>query len=201
MIWNSVDFRVPARGTQIHVIGSLPDQLVTDDRILPATVQDGYAVADPQRDVLKMAVIERFHASGAMGHGFIQGFGLRHGAMAGTFAHDHHNMVVIGADDTSMWTAARAVADLGGGLVVSDGSHVVASLPLPVGGLMSDQPVAEVRRCYDTLLAAAASRGSQMHDPFVAMSFMALEVIPKLKLTDQGLVDVEKFAIVDLFVS
>jgi len=199
--WDLVDFRLPARGTQMHVIGALPDQLVTEDRILPALVKDGYAVADPACDVLKMAVIERFHASGTMGVGFIQGFGLQRGALAGTIAHDHHNLVVIGADDASMLTAARAVAELGGGLVVVDGGEVKASLPLPVAGLMSDRPVAEVRQRYDTLLAAAAAQGSPLHDPFMAMSFMALEVIPKLKLTDLGLVDVEKFAIVDLFIS
>lgn len=199
--WDQVDFRLPARSATIRVIGSRPDQLVTENRILPARVQDGYAVADPGRDLLKMAVIERFHATGAMGVGFIQGFGLQRGALAGTIAHDHHNLVVIGADDASMMTAARAVAALGGGLVVVDGDEVKASLPLPVGGLMSDRPVTEVRRSYDMLLAAAAAQGSPLHDPFMAMSFMALEVIPTLKLTDQGLVDVEKFAIVDLFIS
>lgn len=198
--WDAVDLRIPATGRRVRVIGSLPDQLVTEERILPATVQDGLAVADPARDVLKMAVIERHKASGAQGLGFIQGFGLRRGAMAGTVAHDHHNLVVIGADDASMLAAARAVVAMGGGLVVAEGEEVRAALPLPVAGLMSDRPIAEVRRDYDALIAAAQTLGSQMHDPFMAMSFMALEVIPKLKLTDQGLVDVAQFAIVPLFV-
>jgi adenine deaminase len=157
-------------------------------------------VADQARDVLKMAVIERHKASGAQGLGFIQGIGLRRGAMAGTVAHDHHNLVVIGADDASMLAAARAVVAMGGGLVVAEGDVVHASLPLPVAGLMSDRPIAEVRRGYDALIAAAQTLGSPLHDPFMAMSFMALEVIPKLKLTDQGLVDVAQFAIVPLFV-
>ena len=130
-----------------------------------------------------MAVIERHHATGSMGLGFIQGIGLARGAMAGTVAHDHHNLVVIGADDESMRLAAQAVADMGGGLVVVAGGAVQAALPLPVGGLMSDRPIAEVREGYDALRAAAAALGSPLHDPFMAMSFMALEVIPKLKLT------------------
>jgi adenine deaminase len=196
-----VDFRIPARGQVARVIGSLPGQLVTEERLLPVHNVAGEAVVDVSRDLLKMAVLERHQASGAIGLGFIQGIGLQRGALAGTVAHDHHNLVVIGADDASMWTAARAVANLGGGLVVAEGSAVRAALPLPVAGLMSDQPIAKVRKGYDALLAAAHGQGSQLHDPFMAMSFMALEVIPKLKLTDQGLVDVEQFKLVDLFVA
>lgn len=197
--WEAVDLRIPAAGRQMRVIGSLPGQLVTEERILPARIVDGYAVADPARDVLKMAVIDRHKASGAMGLGFIQGIGLQRGAMAGTVAHDHHNLVVIGADDASMMTAARAVAEVGGGLAVADGNHTLTVLPLPVAGLMSDRPIEEIRTRYDALIAAAQALGSPLHDPFMAMSFMALEVIPKLKLTDQGLVDVERFEIVPLF--
>jgi adenine deaminase len=197
--WESVDLRVPARGRQVRVIGHLPDQLVTEERHLPPTVVAGLAVADPARDILKMAVIERHHACGALGLGFIQGIGLQAGAMAGSVAHDHHNLVVIGADDDSMLLAAHTVADLGGGLAVVAGGEVLAALPLPVGGLMSDRPIGEVRAAYDELRAAAAALGSPLHDPFMAMSFMALEVIPKLKLTDVGLVDVQQFAPVDLF--
>jgi adenine deaminase len=198
--WERVDLRIPAAGERVRVIGSLANQLVTEERILPATVRDGCAVADPARDLLKMAVIERHKASGALGLGFIQGIGLRRGALAGTVAHDHHNLVVIGADDASMLAAARAVAGMGGGLAVADGDDLRAVLPLPVAGLMSDRPIAAVRAGYDALIAAAQALGSPLHDPFMAMSFMALEVIPKLKLTDQGLVDVEQFKIVPLFV-
>jgi adenine deaminase len=200
VLWDRVDLDIPARGTRIRVIGSLPDQLVTEHRILDATVREHLAVADSKRDLLKMAVIERHRSTGNVGLGFIQGFGLQRGAIAGTVAHDHHNLVVIGADDVSMMTAARAAADDGGGLAVAAGSTVLATLPLPVAGLMSDKPIAEVRTAYDALLAGAAQLGSSLHDPFMAMSFMALEVIPALKLTDQGLVNVEKFEKVDLFV-
>lgn len=198
--WDHLDLRIPARGRQVRVIGHLPDQLVTEERILEARIVDGLAVADPARDLLKMAVIERHHACASWGLGFIQGIGLRRGALAGTVAHDHHNLVVIGADDQSMLLAAHTVAGLGGGLAVVAGGQVLATLPLPVGGLMSDRPIAEVRAAYDELRSAAAELGSPLHDPFMAMSFMALEVIPKLKLTDIGLVDVQQFAPVDLFV-
>lgn len=198
--WAAVNFTIPARSQRIRVIGSLENQLVTEARLLDATIQEGNAVADPTRDLLKMAVIDRHKASGAMGLGLIQGIGLQRGALAGTVAHDHHNLVVIGADDESMMTAARTVGAMGGGLAIVDGTQVISTLPLPVAGLMSDRPIAEVRAAYDALIAAAHAQGSPLHDPFMAMSFMALEVIPSLKLTDQGLVDVEKFTIVDLFV-
>lgn len=198
--WEAIDLGIPARGERVRVIGSLEDQLVTEERILPASIVEGAAVADPARDILKMAVIDRHTAGGGQSLGFIQGFGLRRGALAGTVAHDHHNLVLIGADDASMLTAAQAVKEMGGGLAIAEGEQVLARLPLPVAGLMSDQPVAAVRAAYDELLAAAAELGSPLHDPFMAMSFMALEVIPKLKLTDKGLVDVEKFGFVELFV-
>ncbi len=197
--WNALSFRIPARGDKVRVIGAVSDQLVTEERILEAKIESGEAVADPSRDILKIAVIDRHRCSGATGLGFIQGFGLKTGAIAGTVAHDHHNLVVIGADDRSMWTAVRAIGEMGGGLVVAQGDDVIAALPLPVAGLMSEAPIAEVHKVYDALIEAASAQGSRLHDPFMAMSFMALEVIPKLKLTDQGLVDVEKFAFTDLF--
>jgi len=201
--WDGVDFPIPAPGAgptaQVRVIGSLENQLVTEHRILDVPVVDGCAVADPARDILKMAVIDR-HTGSGMSLGFIQGFGLKRGAIAGTVAHDHHNLVVIGADDASMMVAARHVGSLGGGLAVVDSETILADLPLPVAGLMSDQPVAQVAAAYGRLQQAAAELGSPMHDPYMAMSFMALEVIPALKLTDKGRVDVEACEFVDLFV-
>lgn len=194
-----IDLRIPAKSETMRVIGSIEGQLVTETRLLPACVAAGEAVADPGRDILKMAVIERHGKNGGHALGFIQGFGLQGGAIAGTVAHDHHNLVLIGADDGSMRAAARAVQEMGGGLAVAHGERILASLPLPVAGLMSDRPVAEVRAGYDALLAATKSLGGTMRDPFMAMSFMALEVIPSLKLTDRGLVDVERFDFVDLF--
>lgn len=198
--WENVRFEVPAKSDRIRVIGSQQDQLITEHRILRNKAVAGRAVADVSRDVLKIAVIERHRRSGSMGVGFIQGFGMKRGAIAGTVAHDHHNLVTIGADDVSMLAAAHAAAAEGGGLAVAVGENIVARLPLPIGGLMSDKPIAEVAANYKRLIGSARALGSDLNDPFMAMSFMALEVIPSLKLTDHGLIDVEKFHVVDLFV-
>jgi adenine deaminase len=198
--WAKVSLAIPARGRRVRVIGAIPDQLVTEHLTQDAKVEDGRAVADPARDLLKMAVIERHFRSGRVGLGFVSGVGLRGGAIAGTVAHDHHNLVVIGADDRSMLAAAKAVAGAGGGLAAAKGDEILALLPLPIAGLMSDRPYEEVGERLGALLSAAAKLGSKLKDPFMAMSFLALEVIPALKLTDLGLVDVEKFAPVPLFV-
>lgn len=195
-----LDFSIPADGNEIHVIGSIRDQIVTDHFLEPATIAGGFAISDPERDILKFAIVERHRATGNIGKGFIKGFGLKQGAIAGTVAHDHHNLTVIGADDASMETAVKAVIKMGGGLVVVDKENVLAQLPLPIAGLLSESPIEEVRAIYDTLIEKAHELGNTMSDPFMAMSFMGLEVIPKLKLTDMGLVDVEQFKIIDLFV-
>jgi adenine deaminase len=198
--WSGVSFNIPSRSPRIRVIGTHPDQLVTDHRIADANSNGNSTISNPQSDILKMAVIERHHRTGKVGLGFIQGFGLKRGSIAGTVAHDHHNLVTIGADDHSMMTASLAATQNGGGLAVAIGDEVVAHLPLPIAGLMSDQPIATVAKTYSDLLSKTHELGSTLADPFMAMSFMALEVIPALKLTDHGLIDVEKFKIVDLFV-
>ena len=126
--------------------------------------------------------------------------GLKRGALAGSVGHDAHNLTIAGCDDVSMMTAARAVENLGGGLVAAVGDEVLAAVPLPIAGLMSDQPVETVRQQMDALTAAAHGLGSTLHDPFMTLGFLALEVIPTLKLTDQGLVDVDKFDFVPLWV-
>jgi adenine deaminase len=198
--WSAIDFALRAEGRRVRVIGAIPDQIVSRHLVEEARIEDGRALADPARDLLKMAVVERHSASGGIGKGFVRGLGLREGALASSVAHDHHNLVVVGADDASMSTAARRAAALGGGLVVAAGERVLAEVPLPLGGLMSDRPIEEVRRELDAALAAAEELGSALHDPFMAMSFLALEVIPSLKLTDRGLVDVERFELVPLWV-
>jgi adenine deaminase len=198
--WHTVDFTIPAEGRRAHVIGAVPNSLMTEDRVLDIPCASGYATPDLEQDIVKMVVIERHMASGRMGKGFVQGLGLRRGAIASTIAHDHHNLVVAGTDNISLTTAAAAVADMGGGLAVTDGIHILARLPLPVAGLMSSKPIVEVRRSLDDVIRAAQGLGSPLHDPFMALSFLALEVIPHLKLTDQGLVDVDQFKIVPLWV-
>jgi adenine deaminase len=190
---------LPADGPTARVIGVIPDQLITECRELPVKVADGVVWPDVERDILKITVAERHGRHGNSATALIQGFGLRRGAIAGTVAHDHHNLVVVAADDESLRTAARVVADMAGGLAVCDGTRLVARLPLPIGGLMSDRPFAEVAADYDAVVAAAHGLGSPLDDPFMAMSFMALEVIPRLKLTDRGLIDVDRFALTDLF--
>jgi len=195
-----VDFTIPVEGRHAHVIGTAADDLVTEDRILEIPRASGFAIPDIEHDILKMAVIERHMATGHVGKGFVQGLGLRRGAIASTIAHDHHNLIVAGTDNISLSTAAGAIADMGGGLAVADGVRILARLPLPVAGLMSNKPIAEVRRVLDDVIGAAHTLGSAMHDPFMALSFLALEVIPHLKLTDQGLVDVDQFKIVPLWV-
>lgn len=196
-----IDLSISEKHPTIRVIESFPDQLLTSELHEGVKVVNGGVVTDVERDILKMAVVGRHPTScGNIGVGFIRGFQLKRGAIAGTVAHDHHNLVVIGCDDRSMYNAIHEVAKMAGGLVVVEGDKVIASLPLPVAGLMSDRSIHEVRLAYEKLLTAVHAMGSRYRDPFMAMSFMALEVIPKLKLTDQGLVDVEKFDFVDLFV-
>jgi adenine deaminase len=198
--WERVSLEIPAREGKVRVIRAVPNQLVTLREEVFPTVEGGRVVADPGRDLLKITVLERHTGSGRVGLGLVAGVGLKAGAMAGTVAHDHHNLVALGVDDASILAAARAVAGLGGGLAVARGSQVLATLALPVGGLMSREPIETVRRGLEEVVAAARALGSPLHDPFMAMSFLALEVIPSLKITDQGLVDVDRFQLVDLWV-
>jgi len=192
-------FRVPAQGRRIRVIEVIRDQILTGAAIDDATIVNGEAVADPSRDLLKLAVIERHTGSGRTGIGFIRGFGLKMGALASTVAHDAHNIIVVGADDESMRAAVEIIVNMQGGLVAVAGREV-ARLPLPIAGLMSDQPLAAVADAYRALLQTARRMGGILDDPFTTLSFMALSVIPSLKLTDRGLLDVSRFELVPLFV-
>ncbi|MFV2005800.1 MAG: adenine deaminase [Longimicrobiales bacterium] len=197
--WDEVDLTIPAKEGPARVIRAIPDQIVTGSELAEPRIVEGAAVADPSLDLLKIAVIERHTASGRMGLGLVKGIGLQRGAIAGTVAHDHHNIIVVGADDTSMMTAVRCVAGLGGGLAVAEAEAVLSSLALPVAGLMSPEPIETIREGLDQVVDAARSLGSPLHDPFMAMSFLGLEVIPTLKITDLGLVDVERFEPVGLW--
>lgn len=198
--WEAVDLRVPGGTGLARVIGIVPDQIVTTALEVPIGSTNRWAVADGERDLAKLAVIERHRASGRVGLGFVRGLGLRRGALASSVAHDHHNIVVAGIDDRSMRTAARRVGDLGGGLVVARDDDVLAEVPLPLAGLMSPEPLETVRAGIDRAVAEARVLGSLLHDPFMTLSFLALEVIPSLKLTDAGLVDVARFEVVPLWI-
>jgi len=194
-------FRIPWRGGRARVIGLVPGQIVTDLVVEEPTHRAGEAVADPARDLAKIAVVERHLGTGRLGLGFVRGFGLRQGALASTVAHDAHNVVVVGMSDAAMAFAVRRLANIGGGIVVADGARVLAELPLPVAGLLSDAPLADVVARSRALVAAAAELGCSVEAPFQHLSFLALSVIPALKITDRGLIDVDRFELVPLEVA
>jgi adenine deaminase len=193
-------FAIPAdpAPARIRVIGMQRHQLTTDELLEAPTVADGRMVVDLERDLLKLAVIERHRGTGNIGLAFIHGFGLQRGALASTVGHDSHNLTVIGTNDRDMYVAAKALGESRGGQAVACDGEVLAVLPLPIAGLMSDQPAEELVKQQEALLEAYRTLGSPVEDPFMTLSFMPLAVIPKLKLTDMGLVDVEKFALVPL---
>src|ERR671938_614874 len=195
---SAADFRIPWEGGSARVIGLVPDQVVTENLVEEPATRQGEAVADPARDLAKIAVIERHLGTGRIGLGFVRGSGLQRGALASTVAHDAHNIVVVGLDDGDMAVAVQRLAELGGGIAVVDGGEVRAELPLPVAGLLADAPLAEV---IDRSLAcndAARELGWSGATPFLTLAFLALSVIPSLKITDRGLVDVDRFELVPL---
>ena len=191
-------FRIPWDGGAAHVIGLVPGQIITESLVDEPAHERGEALADAERDLAKIAVIERHLGTGRIGLGFVRGFGLRRGALATTLSHDAHNVVVVGMDDTSMAFAVRRLANLGGGIVVVDGAQTLADLPLPVAGILSDRPLADVVAGSHAIVAAAAELGSTIEAPFQLLAFLALSVIPSLKITDRGLVDVDRFELVPL---
>jgi adenine deaminase len=192
------DFNVPWSGGQARVIGLVPDQVVTELLTEELTTAEGAAVADAGRDLAKIAVIERHLGTGRIGLGFVRGSGLQHGALASTVAHDAHNIVVVGMDDRDMTRAVQRLGELGGGIVVVDGSEISAELPLPVAGLLADAPLADVIRLSLACNDAARALDWSGATPFLTLAFLALSVIPSLKITDRGLVDVDRFEIVPL---
>jgi adenine deaminase len=191
--------RVPAREGRIRAMERIPGQILTRQRWMRPSVRDREVVSDPSRDLLKIAVVERHRATGRLGLGFVRGFGLRRGAIASSVAHDSHNVVAVGATDEELLGAIEAVAAMQGGIAVVEGPRVTARLPLPMAGLMSPWPLTRVAATHRRLREAARHLGCKVEDPFMALSFLALPVIPDLKLTDQGLVDVRAFEWVGLF--
>ncbi len=191
-------FLIASGPMRIRVIRVISGQLLTGTEIAEPKVRDGEIVADPARDLVKIAVLERHHASGRVGLGFATNVGLQHGAFASTVAHDAHNVVVLGVDDADMAACACRLAEIGGGIVIADGGRVVEELPLPVAGLMSDQPLAVVHERLRSMERRLVGMGVSMTAPFMTVSFLALSVIPELKITDRGLVDVTRFQLVPL---
>ncbi|MGB9627224.1 MAG: adenine deaminase [Thermodesulfobacteriota bacterium] len=181
------------------VIQLIPNQIVTKKVLKRIHLKDGVAYPNLKEDILKIAVVERHRATGNIGIGFVQGFGLKKGAIGSSVAHDSHNLVIVGTSDEDMLKAILTLKEMGGGLVVITEGKVLASLALPIAGLMSESPVEEVYKKLGNLHQAARSLGCKISDPFMALSFLSLPVIPELKITDKGLVDVTQFKIVPLF--
>lgn len=184
------DLRLPAEQARIAV-GAIPGQIVTNKIEVEPTVVDGFAVADPSRDLLKLVTVERHHATGRVGVGLVQGFELSKGALASSVAHDAHNIVAVGADDRDLLLAIETVAGMEGGLAAVIDGQVVASLALPVAGILSPRPLEEVAAAYDELESTARALGSRLPSPFGLLSFMALSVIPAARVTDRGLVTLD----------
>ncbi len=189
----------PAAGKKVRVIRTVPGQIVTEMDMVEPVIRDGLIIADPESDVVKLAVFERHHGSGGVGLGLVRGLGLKSGAIASTVAHDSHNLIVAGVSDSDMLLAVRTLAECGGGFVCVRDGWVLDLLPLPLAGLMSDQEPEAVATGLDHLNASARELGCPEHiNPFMQLSFLSLPVIPRLRLTDKGLVDVEAFATVPL---
>ena len=197
----AADFKIKAQGKQIRVIEAQEGSLLTEEGIEDAPIdQEGYCYSDTDRDLLRIYVIERHRGTGNMGKAYIRGFGLKRGAIGSTISHDSHNMIILGVDDASIFKAARHLNKIGGGLVATLGDRVLAELPLPIAGLMSNLNAQQTNARLDAFEALFSSEGLRNTQPLMTLSFMALPVIPHLKITDRGLVDVDRFQRVDLFV-
>ena len=181
------------------VIQLIPDQIVTKKVIRKILIKDGVAYPDINEDILKIAVVERHKATGNIGIGFVQGFGFKKGAIGSSVAHDSHNLVIVGTNDQDMLKAVEAIQAMGGGLVAVLDGKVLASLSLPIAGLMSEASVPKVNLRLEALQRAAKNLGCKIPDPFMTLSFLSLPVIQELKITDKGLVDVNQFKCVPLF--
>jgi adenine deaminase len=190
-------FALPARGPRYPIIEAIPGQILTGSRLEEVRVEGGRILADPERDILKLAVVERHHGSGRVGAGLVSGFGLKRGALASSYAHDSHNVIVVGVTDDDMLAAVERIATMRGGLVAVAGGDVLAELPLPVAGIMSTESPANVSSRGALLNAAALSLGTTIAEPFAVLSFLSLPVIPALRLTDRGLVDADRGAFYD----
>lgn len=193
------DFQAPANGAKkIKVIEIVPHQIVTKTALEVPRIIDDHMVSDTTRDILKLVVVERHRATGNVGVGFVRGFGLQRGALGSTVAHDAHNVVIVGANDDDITAAIKALEEMRGGQVAAADERILASLPLPIAGLVSDQPLETVIDSINNLNAAAEKLGCKLDAPFMTLSFMSLSPIPELKLTDQGLVDAVKMELTSL---
>lgn len=187
-------------GKKIKVIVIVPQQIVTRTAVVAPKVADGEIVADTDRDILKLVVVERHRATGNVGVGFVRGFRLKRGAIGSTVAHDAHNVVVAGTNDADIWCVVQHLERMQGGQVAVANGKVKAALPLPIAGLVSDRPLAEVVKGISDLNVAARALGCELAAPFMTLSFLSLSPIPELRLTDQGLIDTVKMQRTGLWV-
>ncbi|MDX5357246.1 MAG: adenine deaminase [Rhodobacterales bacterium] len=191
------DFRYRGNNDEVPVIGIWPGKILTEyirEVIAPI---DGDRRPDPARDLMRITVIERHGINGNIANGFVRGFGMQAGAIASTVCHDHHNIAVVGADYADMALAANRLGEIEGGFVVVKDGKVLAELALPVAGLMSLEPFEVVHEALEHLRAAAVSLGVVLEEPFLQLAFLALPVIPHLKITDRGMVDVDRFCLIE----
>lgn len=193
------DLQVPAQGGKLRVIGIMEGTLLTGSLLMAPTIENGFAVSDTGRDLLKIAVYNRYIPDTPPALGFVHGLGLQKGAMATSVAHDSHNVIAAGASDADITAVVSALREAGGGMAVGSAQEGVELLPLPIAGLMSAAPALEVSNKLSRLKSLAVSRGATLANPFMALSFLALPVIPELKLTDLGIVEVSSFSHVSLF--
>lgn len=193
------DFAIKARSDRVRVIEIIPGRLETRQVVMPAPVRDGYISSDVKEDILKAAVIDRHRQSGNIGLGLVKGFGLKRGAIASSVGHDAHNISAVGVEDGDIIAAVSYIKRMKGGLVVVSNAGQIAALPLPAAGLMSDRPIEYVAKKLEEIEEAVWKLGAAIEHPFAALSFLQLAVIPEIRLTDRGLVDVDKSGFVDLF--
>ena len=193
------DFKIPANGPLCRVIGLIPDQIVTESLETKCKIEDGHVASDIEQDLLKIFVLERHLATGNIGKGLVKGFGMQRGAIATSIGHDSHNIIVVGVEDKDIFKAVTTINKMGGGIAIINNGQVLEAEELPIAGLMSNKSLEYMSVRMKELIQASHSLGVKLEDPLMSLSFLSLPVIPKLKLTDLGLVDVEKFEHVNLF--
>ncbi len=194
--FNIEALKLPASGETETVIELVPGQIITGKRLERVKVANGVVISDIDRDILKLAVVERHKATGNIGLGLVMGFGLKRGALASSIAHDSHNIIAVGTNDEDIFAAVKGIERLQGGLVVAAEGKVLASLALPIAGLLSNEPLEVVVSKLEKLERLAMNLGTTLPSPFATLSFLALPVIPELRLTDLGLVDVNEFKLI-----
>ena len=191
--FNVEALKIPASRKNLPIIEIVPGQVTTKSIKLEVKVRNGFVVPDAERDILKLVVVERHKASGNIGLGLVKGFGLKNGALGSSIAHDSHNIIVVGTNDQDIFAAVKEIERLQGGLVTAAGGKIKGSLALPIAGLLSEEPLEAVVSKLEELQKIAAGLGCVLPSPFATLSFLALPVIPELRLTDKGLVDVIAF--------